>query len=327
MDSYYVNKLLKYLLHWLLAIMLSGSACHAYSAPEDQANIAVLLSGNAPYYQQASRHLHSTLANQLEESPKLEVFQFGSVGSDKIDSGNYQLVVTVGTKASQYAATMLRNTPVLAIFIPKSSFERIVSELPENSTRKYSAIFLDQPLHRLVNLGLLLQPQASQIGTVLGPISHQHLETLQQLAKNHPFNLHYRFLGNDDNPVSTLKPVVMASDIFVAVPDQAILNRSVAKWILYLSYSEKIPVIGFSKAYTDAGALASVFSTPENIGHHTGELIGNWLSNQDNTIWQPQYPAYCTVKTNHAVARSLGITLPDKEILRRQLEAMERKQR
>lgn len=319
MDSFLPNKQSSRLWHWLQGLILL--CCTSYTHADT--SIAVLLSGNAPYYQQASEALQSTLHQKMASPPKLDFIQLDHANPKTIDDGRYQLIVTVGTSAAKFTAERLHTTPVLATFIPQSGFEKITRHLPEKSPRPFSAVFLDQPLSRLITLGQLLRPDATNIGTVLGPISQQHLPEFKQLSKEQPFNFHHALLDDQDNPVSALKPVVAASDLFIAVPDQAVLNRSVAKWILYLSFSKKIPVIGFSKAYTDAGALASVYSSPQNVGLQTGELVSNWLIHQDPLIWQPQYPSHCTLRSNPAVARSLGIKIPSDKELAAQFSAME----
>lgn len=138
---------------------------------------------------------------------------------------------------------------------------------------------------------------------------------MEGLAKAGGIELKYDFLSKEDNPVSTLKPVVTESELFIAIPDHAILNKAIARWILYLSFQHKIPVIGFSNAYTNAGAIASVYSSPNDIGKQAAEAIAGWVKDGNNSIWDPVYPRYFTLSTNPAVARSLGISLPsDKEL-------------
>ncbi|MCB1666963.1 MAG: hypothetical protein KDI24_01315 [Pseudomonadales bacterium] len=323
MDSFTLNRLRMFALQWLCSLALLCGACFSLAATDT--HIAVLLSGKTPYYIDASEQLQTTLHENLQHPPQLDVVQISDTKPKELESKNYRLIVTVGSTAAQFAASNLNHTPILTTFLPKSSFEKITRNLPSDRLNRFSAVYLDQPLQRIVNLGRLLKPEAEDIGTVLGPISKSYLDELIRIAQQQGFNLHTRTLGNQDNPVAALKPVVATSDLFIAIPDQAILNRSVAKWILYLSYSEKIPVIGFSKAYTDAGALASVFSSPRDIGRQTGELISRWINNGDELIWAPQYPKYCTVKANPAVARSLGIHLPGEQELTSLFEAMEHK--
>ena len=297
---------------WLVSILLLLCALPGQAEPASR--IALLLSAETSFYEAAADQLKQTLKN-ANNPPATDTLIVGNAATDRLNNNHYRLIVAVGTSAAKAAANHAHNTPVLNIFIPKSGYERIASTLPAEQRGQFSAIYLDQPLERMISLGKLLQPDARHMGTILGPVSSNHLDELIVAAEHSGLNLHAKTLTDGDNPITALKPIVTSSDFFVAIPDQAILNRSVAKWILYLSYSEKVPVIGFSQAYTNAGALASVFSSPTDIGTHAGELITRWLNDADPDIWRPQYTTYCTVSTNPAVARSLGIILPSEKKL------------
>ena len=51
------------------------------------------------------------------------------------------------------------------------------------------------------------------------------------------------------------------------------INIATAKWILQLSYRYRVPVIAYSMAYLNGGALAAIYSSPENVGRQTADLI------------------------------------------------------
>lgn len=321
MDSFWDNIFKTSLVRVLTCflIFLKAGVVHASDPPA----VALLLSNNAPFYQEATAKIKATLNQKLSSPPAVVSYQIDNIQLESFDQQKYTLIITVGTKASQFAADHLQHTPTLAIFITRSGYKSIGQKLSADRTAPFSAIYLDQPLSRLFALCEILLPKAKNVGTVLGPISKGYMQELVAIAAKKDLNLHTTLIKNTDNPVSALKPILRSSELFIAIPDQAILNRSVAKWILYLSYSEKIPVIGFSQAYTDAGALASVFSSPEDIGKQTGELLAKLLSHNDPGLWRPQYPIYFTIKGNPAVARSLGIALPTHEQLKTQLSNAE----
>ena len=91
--------------------------------------------------------------------------------------------------------------------------------------------------------------------------------------------------------------------------DTSILSRALAKWILNFSFQEKIPVIGFSAAYTEAGALVSLHSTPENIGLQAAEILSEWAT---HGVFPPRagiYPRYFKISVNPTVARAMGLDI------------------
>ena len=63
------------------------------------------------------------------------------------------------------------------------------------------------------------------------------------------------------------------SDVLIALPDPIVFNLRTTRNILLSTYRKRVPVIGFSKSYVKAGALAAIYSTPEFIGKQTGEII------------------------------------------------------
>lgn len=279
------------------------------------AKTLLLLSSKVSYYQEVAQSIQINASAQGIPNNDFHTLTVEQFKQQREPLSQYNLIVSIGTAAATESLRHESEVPLLNIFIPKNAYDSIHPGDTLISTRKVSAIYLDQPLKRLMTLACLLKPEAKKFGTIFGPISQSAQPEMEGLAKAGGIELKYDFLSKEDNPVSTLKPVVTESELFIAIPDHAILNKAIARWILYLSFQHKIPVIGFSNAYTNAGAIASVYSSPNDIGKQAAEAIAGWVKDGNNSIWDPVYPRYFTLSTNPAVARSLGISLPsDKEL-------------
>jgi ABC-type uncharacterized transport system substrate-binding protein len=278
--------------------------------PVTQADILLLLSSDASYYLETASSLQDTVNKALPESPGFSTINLQKTKLSDHRGPSYQLIVAIGSYATREVVNWGGETPVLSIFTPKNAYESAWSAHDKATARPASAIFLDQPLSRVITLASLLKPQATRFSTIFGPASRGLEAELKTLTAARGLILKHGYLDKEDNPVSVLRPVVSGTDLFIALPDQAVLNRAIAKWILHLSFQQKVPVIGFSKAYTVAGALASIFSSPDDIGRQAGEQISQWLRNPASTLGEPQYPRYFSITTNPAIARSLGISLP-----------------
>ena len=297
--------------------------CLLLMSSASQARILLLLSSNVSYYQETAKNVQATASSLGIPNNHFDLLTTKEAKNKNAYLKPYELIVSIGTSAASEALQQENKTPLLSIFTPKNAVDSILLTKEQREHRKISAIYLDQPLDRLITLARLLKPEAKKFGTIFGPISQNVLPEIEHLMRKNNLSLNYDILTQDDNPVAILKPVVTDSELFIAIPDHAILNRAIAKWILYLGFQHKIPVIGFSKAYTNAGALASVYSSPKNVGRQAGELIAAWLKRNDQAIWNPQYPHYYTLSTNPAVARSLGISLPTESELYLKLQQKE----
>lgn len=289
-----------------------------------RASVLLLLSSEAPYYQETADVLQATVSNVLDTPPAFARTTLASPDLKEVLKKPYQLIVAVGSNATHETLARSDNTPVLSIFTPKNAFDAL--QPPKNNPvgRPIAVLYLDQPLNRVVILASLLRPDAKRFGSVFGPISKEWESELTSLITERGISLEHAYLQHDDNPVAILRPLVQNSDLFIALPDQAMLNRAIAKWILHLSFQQKVPVIGFSKAYTNAGAVASIYSSPTDVGKHAGEVISTWLLNNSSLDHLQQYPRYFTISTNPAVARSLGVILPPENQLYRNIEQQEK---
>lgn len=230
------------------------------------------------------------------------------------------LVVPVGIRAIALTLRAAGPLPVLSLLIPHASYTSLLNTTEagqEPSTR--SAIYLDQPLSRQLDLLQALLPDARRIATLTGPTSHMQTAELQTLSTRRGLHLATQSVAANGNPIHALTPLLDQAEALLALPDPAVFNRASLQAILLTTYHGGVPVLGFSQAYVRAGALAAVHSTARQIGQQAGE----WLAELAHTgQWQlgtPRHPAYYSVSVNRQVAKTLGIHVADDDTLLAQL--------
>ena len=286
--------------------------------------IELLLSSNQAYYQQTASHIQTSVQQQYPAA-KFTITVAGQPRQPGTDN-NSAIVVAVGSNACKAALVNTASTPLLCTFLPRSNYRNLVKTLSENNpsiaSKQHSAIYFDQPLSRYMALIKLITPAAKHLGTAVGPQSSQLLPEIEKLAGKQQLQLHHTLLRDNKNPLSALTIVVEQSEVFLINPDKANLNKTVARWLLRLCIRQRIPVIAYSKNYVNAGALAAVYSSPENIGRDTGESINRWLGKGSQSLQAPRYPRYFTVSSNLHVARALSIKLPENQQLQTDIEQM-----
>ncbi len=273
----------------------------------------VLLSEDSPIYRKVGSAIHSAFGNPLEqlEARKLEPQRDLSDG----------ITVAIGARAcEQQLEHPLPPRSLICAFIPRATFSSLAQHFGESELvrqQRLSAIYLDQPLERQIRLARLLVPRARSIGTMFGPVSVAERERFVSAAEIEQLSPVTLTLSTSDNPIEQLQPIVSQSDVFLALPDRALFNRSTAKWLLYATLQQQIPVIGFSRTYVEAGALAAVYTSPEQLGRQAGEQLLALVRGEP--LSPPSFPKYFSVSTNPVVARNLSLELPDRATLERQL--------
>ncbi|MDH5326999.1 MAG: hypothetical protein OEZ68_14330 [Gammaproteobacteria bacterium] len=284
-------------------LFLSGAIFFAHAEEPGNATVHVVFSSNSSSYERVKDGFVRGV--QDGSAAKIRYYTLSDMASLSQSLAVRDLVITVGVNAAEVVlGSDLAAAGILCVFIPKTAFESLVRADP---AKRISAIYLDQPFERQLSLGRHLLPQATTVGVAFGAVSSARQSEVAQAARQLNLELQSVHIG-PGNFVKQIRPLLKSSDVFLAIPDPQVNSPRQAKWLLYSAYRQKVPVLGFSKAYVTAGALAAVFSTPEQIGKHSAELAQAFLIGES---WSESvFPKYYSVEVNHSVARSLGIKIP-----------------
>lgn len=283
-----------------------------FAAP---ANIAVVLSDESAPYQETASSLRAALG-QSSTKAEFNVYSQAEPPPDFL-IGRPDLIVAVGVSAAQNLAAQNLPIPVLAVLIPRQPFDKIARQ---RDHKLFSAVFLDQPLARQMELIRLATPDRERVGVVLGPDSAGTLKSLQAAASEAKLGLSAEKISAAEELLPALQRVLADSDVLLAVPDPLVFNRGTLQSLLLATYRHQDPVIGFSHAYVRAGALVSVHTTPEQAGRQAGEVVSRVVGSRPVSLPPPEYPKYFSVSVNHQVARSLGLNIADEAELFKKLK-------
>jgi ABC-type uncharacterized transport system substrate-binding protein len=281
------------------------------------ANIAVVLSDDSVPYQETANGLRA-IVEQGTAAGRATVSVYSPAGR-KADFSRERpdLIVAVGVRAAQEMVALNLSAPILTTLIPRQAFEKISRQ---RDPRQYSAVFLDQPLARQMELIRLALPDRARIGVVLGPESQDALKAIQAVSKEARFGLAVEKISAAEELLPALQRVLADSDVLLALPDPLVFNKGTVQSLLLTTYRYQDPVIGFSLAYVKAGALAAVYTTPEQAGRQAGEMLLHAMAGKVLLLPPPEYPKYFSVSVNYQVARSLGISVSDESVLYQKLK-------
>ncbi len=215
------------------------------------------------------------------------------------------LIITVGSGAARYVAARNASAPILHTLIPKQTFNQLTGK-----TNKTSAIYIDQPIQRQLQLIRESMPTRKRVGILHSDNSRHIKREIIRLAAKYGLKPKFGVVRDENKIGSTLTKLMEQSDVLLALPDPLIFNQQTVRNILLSSYHQRIPVIGYSAAYVNAGAIASAYSSPQDIGRHMGDLVSSFLASGYNTLPRAVHPKYYSIKCNKRVANSLQIHLP-----------------
>ena len=293
---------------WLLCLV---------SAPALAAiDIEVVLSENGGLYTDAAKELKQGLGADIN---LITTMADAVERQDK--RASVAVVVTLGTRALSAVLAGEPATPVVSALVPRKAFDSAMAA-SRTPSRPVSAVFLDQPYARQLNLIRLMLPTRSRVGVLAGPDWDSQLTMLANSAREQKITLVRETVSAPRDLHPALQRVLGESDSILALPDSSVFNASTLPNVLLTSYRKQQPVFGFSPAYVRAGALAAVFSTPQQNARQAAEMVQ--LALASGSLPQPQYPRAFWVNVNDTVARSLDIRVPAEAFLVAELQKLEK---
>lgn len=220
-----------------------------------------------------------------------------------------QFVVAVGHTAQRGMQELFAGDatppPLLAILVPRLAFERF-ADSARVQAGAVSAVFLDQPPARQLDLIRLALPAVRSVGILVSGESRGHSPGLERAARERGMHLAASQVG-PSGLFAALQTVLTDAEVLLALPDPAVFNSQTAANILMAAYRRHVPLVGFSPAYVKAGALLALYSTPTQAGVRGGEILRQALAGK--SLPPPQWPREFVVGVNQDVARSLGLVL------------------
>jgi ABC-type uncharacterized transport system substrate-binding protein len=286
-----------------------GLACACLvlvSAQAVAARVAVVLSNDSTPYQE----VYQVVRSLLDDSPH----ELSHLYADKLTASSLEgavLVVAVGVRAAEALASLPSQSPVLAVLVPRAWYvETGRTRLSDSGRSSVSAIYLDQPFERQAQLIRRAFPEVRRVGVLLSDDQGDLVGDLGDALRAQQLGLLPGTLSSDERLMTALESVLSGTELLLAVADPLVFNRNTAQSLFLTTYRYRVPVMGYSRSLTRAGALLSLHSSPAQIGRQTAEWVIGAIQGVSVRLPPPGYPAYFSVSINKQVARSLGFALP-----------------
>ena len=261
--------------------------------------------------------IHQATANSLLQAMRREGWKATVSTPEQQSTSGSDLTVAIGTKALE-AALARTGRPVLSLLVPRLTYERLAS-----GRRQVSALYLDQPLPRQLQLLGMALPGLKKVGVPLGPTSQSLQAELQTAAKDSSIQVESAVIGQGSDLHAALSELAEGSQAFVLLPDPVVAQRSTLHNLFLHTYRLRKPVLAYSAPLAQSGALLALFSTPVQQGEEAAVWIReSWVAGGFR-LGPPRYPKRFSIAVNRTVARSLDIALSSEDALSRQLEAMQ----
>lgn len=275
-----------------------------------QESVLVVTSSQGGIYQD----FYATLKNESNKKNSLSQVNFSDVDNKILD--NHKLIVSIGYKAAKAISKYETQNTVIHSLIPDN--ESSHNNIPCMNNNCYK-VYINQPTNRYIKLFKKLFPTGKKL--VLATINTNSKISKQVKSISEKNNIPYKeiYIQKDSNISRIFTSKLNNSDVLLALPNPEIYNANNAKSIILSSYHANVPIIAYSKSFTKAGALISLYSSIDDIAEKTANIINSIII--DGPQRQKEYyPDNFTIEINSAVARSLNIEIDTKSAIKRKIK-------
>ncbi len=303
------------LMRLLIQILLLLTFCLTHSAS------AEILTANAQTYKKDTLKHHVLIIYSPDNTLQSNIIQ---KLSENLKLKNSDIVITK-TNPEEKIKTIKNNTGIVigigyagiksaSKYYPKSKKLFIATDPGKYrlDTNKNNAIlYMTQSYCRQIQFIKLLNKNWRTISILSSWKKPINSTATQRCADKHDMEVYITKITADDNLSNKIKSALKRSDVLLALPDKHIYNSKTVKNILLTSYRHRKPVIAFSKNFVNAGALAAVYSSTEQIAQSASNLIKQYFKTGDKFKKQIHYPQEFNVSINRQVFNALNLIIPD----------------
>jgi len=217
--------------------------------------------------------------------------------------------VTVGATALQNFVDAGVVAPVVATFLSNDAFTRIREKLlGDRRLDLVTAIYAEAAPASQFRLVRALYGRRISVGVLLGTGTAQLRPLIEAAAKAADLDVNVRVVPPNDNILRTFAAMREVRAL-LTIPDRELYTPETARYLLESAYRRNVGVIGFSTDLVRAGALATAFSTIDDV---TTQLPSVVEAAAQGRVPAAGYPTYWRVDINDRIAQSLSLVIDDR---------------
>ena len=289
-----------------LIILVTGISTTVQAA----SRVIIVKSSDNAYFDQTIR----TLVSHVDPATRFKVVEAPQLADALSSSDPHDLFIALGQPAVEAVDRLGTEANSINAYITLEQYHLLQ---PDDDL----TIVLDQPMYRYLAFCKLMLG-IERVGII--EENEIDLEPEQaQILDEFKLKLNQYRVNQANKLLPVLRELLRHNDALLMLPRQSIYNRDTLKGVLLSSYRNRKPAISYSPAHVKSGAVASIFSSPVDIGRHLAQLLNQLLNGQARVDNPLEFPRFYTIATNLRVANALGIDLPGEHELRSRIDDLQ----
>jgi len=231
--------------------------------------------------------------------------------AQKFANGNFDLIMPLGTQASQAVANLIKDKPIVfgAVTDPVSAGILKSKEQPGGNITGTSDITLYKEHLELLKK---LKPDVKKIGIIYNPgeaNSKFALQETQRIAQGLELEIITAPINNSSEILAAARSLVSKIDAFYMTVDNTVLSGQEA--LINVALESKKPLIALEQSGVEKGALATLGTSYEKVGERTAEMAIRVLKGEQPGSMPVLGVTDADFFVNIKTSQSIGLNIPN----------------
>lgn len=275
---------------WLLLWIVARPGATACPTPD----VAVVIAHPAPPYRKTAQAVLQTLERhripaRIQAADRL------------VPPRCPRLWVAVGSRAVAAIRQVDGNTPLVAVLV--------VDESVIHKAQPATGVTLMPPPEHQWRWFRRLLPRVKTLGVLYNPNRRQALQTLTDLGRRDGITIVPIAVETPEQLAEALADLPDSIEALWLLGNGRLFSATTARSILMAAFRHRIPLVGLSRQWVEAGAVYAFDWDYEALGRQAAEQVLQ-LWRQPEDLPPPTPPNRLHLAVNRQVFRHLGLTLP-----------------
>jgi putative ABC transport system substrate-binding protein len=296
----------------LLALFSAAGESRAHDHPP--ATILILQSESEAAFDEAVGALRSQLGREhSSEALRVEVRDLSKFSDPDTELASVvallkpNLMITLGSQATSWAQSSIRNTPLLFGMVLDPEAQGIA---PAKALSPMTGVSMQIPLAEQFSRLKQVLPGVKRLGTVYDVRNQALVDQARREVGRHGITLVGTPVRSAAEVPEAFRGLAGRVDALWSFPDTTVYSREAAQFILLFSFRNRLPLMGFSRGYVRAGALFALYADYKDVGRQLADVAHEILAGRSPRDIPVVAPRRHALALNMRVAEALGTQIP-----------------
>jgi putative ABC transport system substrate-binding protein len=268
------------------------------------ADIAIVKTPGVAAFDEAQNAFSSICFENVKEFILQEDLANQAEITTEIQSGNYQLVLALGSRSAEFAKKSLPKLPVVFCMVVSPEVDSLKAD-------NVTGVSLDVRIKEQFAMLKSISKKIKRLGVIYTqPANDSLIAATRTIANDLKLELVTARLSNSQEIQKAMGEIIDKVDALWIPPDPSLYGEEVIRYIGQTSLTKQIPCVGPNERYVRSGAILSMTIDSTEAGRMAGDLANKIKQGTPPSKLPIQEMQRPKIIINTRAAGLLGLTFP-----------------